>query len=251
MLRKTATLCNSAPYCCSQETDMQLQNLIEAASIWAAAACRYGSSYLHKTIAYLHKTIAHWSLTQQYSCLLLVMCWCPRSWIQQYERGKPTLCCNSNVHVLCCSVRKRFDSFTSKILLLTHQQGLPKRRVAILRLHCSSLWRVRVCLFTPVLLTCCHKQPGSRDYGELPTAIDGRSSARSALKKSCYFRIDFKISEDATVFEAVQRFAAYNIGALAVRCNTLTMPLQHAVRLWVQLWHVMGSDLLHLTWCAL
>jgi hypothetical protein len=66
----------------------------------------------------------------------------------------------------------------------------------------------------------CHEQPGSRDYGELPAAIDGRSSARSALKKSCYFRIDFKISEDATVFEAVQRFAAYNIGALAVSCRS-------------------------------
>lgn len=37
-----------------------------------------------------------------------------------------------------------------------------------------------------------------------------------ALEKSCYLKIDFTISQDATVYEAVQRFAAYNIGALAV-----------------------------------
>lgn len=47
-------------------------------------------------------------------------------------------------------------------------------------------------------------------------SVENRSSATDALQKSCYFKIDFGISEDATVFEAVQRFAAYNIGALAV-----------------------------------
>ncbi|CAM9965414.1 unnamed protein product, partial [Phaeothamnion confervicola] len=36
------------------------------------------------------------------------------------------------------------------------------------------------------------------------------------MEKSCYFKINFKIPEDAMVYEAVQRFAAYNIGALAV-----------------------------------
>lgn len=39
-------------------------------------------------------------------------------------------------------------------------------------------------------------------------------SAESAWQKSCYFEIDFTIKEDATVYEAVQRFAAFNIGAL-------------------------------------
>lgn len=58
--------------------------------------------------------------------------------------------------------------------------------------------------------------PKPRNYGEIPTTVENRSSAKDALQKSCYFKIDFGISEEATVYEAVQRFAAYNIGALAV-----------------------------------
>lgn len=58
--------------------------------------------------------------------------------------------------------------------------------------------------------------PKPRNYGEVATTVENRSSAKDALEKSCYFKIDFGISEDATVYEAVQRFAAYNIGALAV-----------------------------------
>lgn len=58
--------------------------------------------------------------------------------------------------------------------------------------------------------------PKPRNYGEVPTTVENRSSAQDALKKSCYFKIDFGINEEATVYEAVQRFAAYNIGALAV-----------------------------------
>ena len=58
--------------------------------------------------------------------------------------------------------------------------------------------------------------PKPRNYGEVATTVENRSSAKDALAKSCYFKIDFGISEDATVYEAVQRFAAYNIGALAV-----------------------------------
>lgn len=58
--------------------------------------------------------------------------------------------------------------------------------------------------------------PKPRNYGEVPTTVENRSSAKDALKKSCYFKIDFGIDEEATVYEAVQRFAAYNIGALAV-----------------------------------
>lgn len=58
--------------------------------------------------------------------------------------------------------------------------------------------------------------PKPRNYGEVATTVENRSSAKDALQKSCYFKIDFGISEEATVYEAVQRFAAYNIGALAV-----------------------------------
>ena len=41
-------------------------------------------------------------------------------------------------------------------------------------------------------------------------------TAQSALEKSCYLNINWKISEDATVSEAVKRMAAHDIGALAV-----------------------------------
>ena len=33
-------------------------------------------------------------------------------------------------------------------------------------------------------------------------------------QRSCYFEINFTIPEEATVYEAVQRFAAYDIGCL-------------------------------------
>jgi predicted transcriptional regulator len=41
-------------------------------------------------------------------------------------------------------------------------------------------------------------------------------SALNVFQKSCYFKIDFKISENASVKEAVTRFTAFNIGCLAV-----------------------------------
>jgi predicted transcriptional regulator len=41
-------------------------------------------------------------------------------------------------------------------------------------------------------------------------------SALNVFQKSCYYKIDFKISETATVKEAVTRFTAFNIGCLAV-----------------------------------
>jgi predicted transcriptional regulator len=41
-------------------------------------------------------------------------------------------------------------------------------------------------------------------------------SALNVFQKSCYFKIDFKINENATVREAVTRFTAFNIGCLAV-----------------------------------
>lgn len=58
-----------------------------------------------------------------------------------------------------------------------------------------------------------------------PPALMGRSlstgqstlddTALTAASKSCYQKIDWKISEEATVFECVQRMAAHRIGALA------------------------------------
>lgn len=33
--------------------------------------------------------------------------------------------------------------------------------------------------------------PKPRNYGEVPTTVENRSSAKDALKKSCYYKIDF------------------------------------------------------------
>jgi predicted transcriptional regulator len=41
-------------------------------------------------------------------------------------------------------------------------------------------------------------------------------SALSVFKNSCYHKIDFKINEENTANDAVKRFAAFNIGCLAV-----------------------------------
>jgi predicted transcriptional regulator len=43
-----------------------------------------------------------------------------------------------------------------------------------------------------------------------------KTSAIGVFEKSCYHKIDFKISEEATVKDAVNRFTAFNIGCLAV-----------------------------------
>lgn len=43
---------------------------------------------------------------------------------------------------------------------------------------------------------------GTRFY-----SLEDSPSAKSAWEKSCYFEMDFTIPEDASVFEAVQKFA--------------------------------------------
>lgn len=45
-------------------------------------------------------------------------------------------------------------------------------------------------------------------------SLEDHSLAKNAWEKSCYFHMDFTIPDDATVFEAVQKFAAYDIGCL-------------------------------------
>jgi signal-transduction protein with cAMP-binding, CBS, and nucleotidyltransferase domain len=42
------------------------------------------------------------------------------------------------------------------------------------------------------------------------------SNAFDIFKKSCYYKVDFKINEDQTIQEAVTRFSAMNISSLAV-----------------------------------
>ncbi|RLN95988.1 hypothetical protein BBJ28_00022864 [Nothophytophthora sp. Chile5] len=53
----------------------------------------------------------------------------------------------------------------------------------------------------------------------LPTArrsVYSKGLARDMMEKSCYNNVNFVISEEATVFEAVTRMAGINLGCLAV-----------------------------------
>jgi predicted transcriptional regulator len=46
--------------------------------------------------------------------------------------------------------------------------------------------------------------------------VSEAATADDALRFSGYSEIDFTISEDAPTYDAVQKFAAYNIGCLVV-----------------------------------
>lgn len=48
------------------------------------------------------------------------------------------------------------------------------------------------------------------------TTVNDVSTVSDALKFSGYSEIDFTINEDAPVYDAVQKFAAFNIGCLVV-----------------------------------
>jgi signal-transduction protein with cAMP-binding, CBS, and nucleotidyltransferase domain len=55
---------------------------------------------------------------------------------------------------------------------------------------------------------------GSRSFAEELNPLF--ETAQSALEKSCYLKIDWKIEETEPVSEAVKRMVAHDIGALAV-----------------------------------
>lgn len=44
-------------------------------------------------------------------------------------------------------------------------------------------------------------------------------TAQHAWEKSCYFNIDYKVDENESVYDAVRRMAAYNVGCLIVTTN--------------------------------
>jgi predicted transcriptional regulator len=48
------------------------------------------------------------------------------------------------------------------------------------------------------------------------STINTNVSALSVFKNSCYHKIDFKLSEDHSARKAVQMFATFNIGCIAV-----------------------------------
>lgn len=44
-------------------------------------------------------------------------------------------------------------------------------------------------------------------------------TAQHAWEKSCYFNIDYKIDEGNSVYDAISRMSAYNVGCLIVTKN--------------------------------
>ena len=56
-------------------------------------------------------------------------------------------------------------------------------------------------------------------FNNFSTLSKKNSNAYDIFKKSCYFKVDFKINEEKHLQEAVTSFSAFNISALAVIDN--------------------------------
>ena len=69
----------------------------------------------------------------------------------------------------------------------------------------SKQWKVASSVSFPV-----SQQTQIRKMGTLEESVE----ASQAYKNSCYMQIDFTINEEESVYEAVQRFSAYNVGCL-------------------------------------
>lgn len=50
-------------------------------------------------------------------------------------------------------------------------------------------------------------------------SVEDAVTADDAWKKSCYIEMDFTIPDEAFVYDAVQRFAAFNVGCLVTVDN--------------------------------
>ncbi|CAM9398278.1 unnamed protein product, partial [Hapterophycus canaliculatus] len=60
---------------------------------------------------------------------------------------------------------------------------------------------------------------GSRSFSESAAPAEDVRTAQHAWEKSCYFNIDYKIDEGSTVYDAISRMSAYNVGCLIVTKN--------------------------------
>ncbi|CAM9581814.1 unnamed protein product [Ectocarpus sp. 8 AP-2014] len=65
---------------------------------------------------------------------------------------------------------------------------------------------------------CLGREVRSFSDAAAPAADDVRT-AQHAWEKSCYFNIDYKIDEASTVYDAISRMSAYNVGCLIVTKN--------------------------------
>eukprot|EP00903_Cladosiphon_okamuranus_P007999 g7718.t1 len=60
---------------------------------------------------------------------------------------------------------------------------------------------------------------GARSLSEAAAPAEDVRTAQHAWEKSCYFNIDYKIDEGSTVYDAISRMSAYNVGCLIVTKN--------------------------------
>lgn len=67
---------------------------------------------------------------------------------------------------------------------------------------------------SPHVAALARRAVASQQRGQLTTVAEAVRTAEDALKHSGYSSIDFTIDQDAKVYDAVQKFAAFNIGCL-------------------------------------
>lgn len=77
--------------------------------------------------------------------------------------------------------------------------------------------------------------PAGHSYSRSMTTLEESATARCAWEKSCYYEMDFTVPDDALVFEAVQKFAAYDIGCLVTTNSKGEEILSTTLRIYYQM----------------
>lgn len=111
----------------------------------------------------------------------------------------------TDVSVLLRLFEKRFSSYVKRTPILDHCSYLEDTLCISTML--TSATRTFMRRAAPAVI-----RPNLASF----TTVSDAATASDALRFSGYSEIDFTIKEDAMVYDAVQKFAAYNIGCLVV-----------------------------------